>query len=136
MTAVMKTCAKCWGVHPVGTRGCPLQPKSYKQYKKDTVANQFRKTNKWRVKSEKIRYRDKFLCQVCLTKKYDTVYEYTYDNLEVHHITPLKEAQELGLDDNNLITLCAFHHKIADAGTIPRKELSWLVQHTPLPIGH
>lgn len=133
MPTMMKTCAKCSGYHPVGTRGCPLYPKDHGKYKKDTVANAFRKTNRWRVKSERIRQRDLHLCRVCLTEKYETVYQYT-PGREVHHIVPLKETPELGLEDSNLITLCAYHHKMADAGTITRKELKYLVRHTPLPI--
>jgi hypothetical protein len=48
---------------------------------------------------------------------------YTYENIEVNHIVPINEDITKALDDNNLLSLCSFHHKMADRGKIPRAIL-------------
>ena len=73
------------------------------------------------------RARDKYLCQVCLTGKYNTNYRYTYKELEVHHIIPIEEEYSLRLDSENLITLCRYHHEMAEKGEIERTELLKIV---------
>ena len=47
-------------------------------------------------------------------------------DLGVHHIVPLMADFDNRLDNDNLITLCASHHRQADAGRIPRAELAAL----------
>lgn len=47
-------------------------------------------------------------------------------DLGVHHIVPLMADFNKRLDNENLITLCASHHRQADAGRIPRAELAAL----------
>lgn len=47
-------------------------------------------------------------------------------DLGVHHIVPLMADFDKRLDNDNLITLCASHHRQADAGRIPRAELAAL----------
>jgi 5-methylcytosine-specific restriction endonuclease McrA len=96
--------------------------------KKKSKANSFRKTNKWTEKSKSIRKRDKYLCKVCLSGKYDTNYKYTYKELEVHHIVPIEEDYSMRLDSNNLITLCRMHHEMAEKGQISREELRSLIR--------
>lgn len=60
----------------------------------------------WRKKRKQILSRDNHECQECKKKgkfnKADTV----------HHIKELKEHPELGLIDNNLISLCNVCHNI------------------------
>ncbi len=124
---MMTVCTRCGGLHPINTDPC----KPTRQAKSNTVANTFRKTNRWRVKSEQIRARDLNLCRVCMTDTYNTVQQYTYLNLSVHHIVPLAEDPDRGLDDSNLITVCDYHHKLAEVGKIPRKELLAMVASTP-----
>ena len=51
-----------------------------------------------------------------------------YKNLEVHHIEKLVENIDLGLENDNLITLCAVHHRMADSGKIPKKVLKSLIK--------
>ena len=63
--------------------------------------------------------RDGYLCQICLRKQYKTMKQYQSKELEVHHIIPLKEDISMGLEGENLITLCTYHHKMADRGEIP-----------------
>lgn len=62
------------------------------------------------------------MCEVCRDQGV-----YTYDGLEVHHIRKLKDAPDLLLDDRNLICLCTYHHKEADAGRISVDYLTKLV---------
>lgn len=50
--------------------------------------------------------------------------ELTYKDLEVHHIVPLHEDFDRRLDDDNLISLCQYHHDMADSGVISREFLS------------
>lgn len=119
---MLKTCGVCGQIHDFD-KVCKRQYK-----KKDTEANKFRKTNKWAVKSKSIKARDKYLCQVCITGKYSTSYRYTYNDLEVHHIVPIKEDYSKRLDSENLITLCRMHHEMAEKGEISREELKELIK--------
>jgi hypothetical protein len=41
---------------------------------------------------------------------------------------PVEEDYSKRLDNDNLITLCNFHHKMAEAGQIPRDELKKLIE--------
>ena len=93
------------------------------RFKKQTKAVQFRNTSRWQRKRKQIRERDKNLCQVCLLDEYDTNRTYTFDNIEVNHIVPIQEDISRSLDDDNLISLCSHHHKMADTGQIPRAVL-------------
>ncbi|YBZ93409.1 HNH endonuclease [Bacillus sp. AK031] len=85
-------------------------------------------------KSKWIRARDKNLCQVCLLEQYNTQTKYNFNNIEVHHIEPLKENWDKRLEDTNLISLCAYHHKMADSEQIPREQLRGVIEknHPPL----
>lgn len=120
---MLKTCSKC-GIVPEG-HICPYRkPRSNKR---DSKADKFRKTKAWINKSIEIRQRDKCLCKVCINNLYYTINIYNYDKLEVHHITPVNEDYDRRLDNDNLITLCNFHHKMAECGKIPREELYEIV---------
>lgn len=64
------------------------------------------------------------MCQACLHEICDIgTRKYNCKNLEVHHIVPIEEDESLKLDDDNLITLCEGHHKLAEAGEIKRETL-------------
>lgn len=117
------TCPYC-GVVKRGHK-CINKPK---RKEKDTKERKFRNTKGWAKKSKEIRERDKYLCQVCLSGTYDTFYQVNYKDLEVHHIVPLKEDYNKRLDNDNLITLCKFHHKMAEKGEISREELKNLIR--------
>ena len=120
------TCSRC-GVVPRGHK-CPY--KTYRKKERDTQADKFRKSKRWTDKSKEIRQRDKYLCVVCMANLYNTVRTYNYDKLEVHHITPLNEDYNKRLDNDNLITLCKYHHNLAEDGQIPREELQSLIPPT------
>ncbi len=114
---IQKICPRCGGLHGVGE-------KCYKNAlpKKETAADRFRQTARWKRKAEDIKARDLFLCQYC--KEHG---QYEYRNLSVHHITPIAEDFDRRLDDENLVTLCDLHHKQAESGEIPKKELYEIV---------
>lgn len=112
---MLKSCSRCGKIHDYNKR-CYIN----RQNRGTTTADNFRKTYKWHKKSVDIRKRDKYLCQVCIANIFNTQMIYNFNNLEVHHIIPLEEDVTKGLDDDNLITLCCYHHKLADNNIIPR----------------
>lgn len=82
-----------------------------------------RNTYKWRKKREEIKKESNYLCAVCKEEG-----RYNYEDIEVHHITKLKDAPEKLIDNYNLIPLCVTHHKLADEGKIDAdylRELAW-----------
>lgn len=120
---MLKTCSRCGGLHDMDGSNCPAV-----RVKGSTEATRFRDQRRWKQKSLQIRERDHHLCQVCIINAFDTYRQFTYTDLEVNHIIPLEElaaaGQDLfiaGLNDANLLTMCAGHHKLADAGGIPRQ---------------
>lgn len=121
------TCSHC-GVTKRGHK-CPF--KTYKKKAYDTEAEKFRRTKRWKNKSLEIRQRDRYLCRVCEANLYNTIQQFNYDLLEVHHIEKLNENFDKRLDNDNLITLCRYHHKMADDGNIPKKVLYGLINNPP-----
>lgn len=114
-----KSCAKCGKIHDINHR-CYIGD-SFR--KKNTKANKFRRTKEWKYKSEEIREDSKYLCSICLDNNI-----YNYEQLEVHHITPLEEDITRGLDNYNLICLCNGHHRQAEVGEIEREYLFKLAE--------
>lgn len=119
---MLKTCSRCGCLH---NHNYTCNKGRYDN-KKDTDANRFRRTSKWTKKSNDIRQRDNYLCRCCIAKIYETNYQYTYKDLGVHHIVPLEEDFDLRLDDDNLITLCSYHHQLAEDKVISRDILRLL----------
>ena len=119
---MLKSCSRCGRIHDFNKQ-CYVN----RQVRGTTTADKFRKTYKWHKKSEDIRERDKHLCRCCLANIFNTQTIYNFDKLEVHHIIPLEEDSTKGLDDDNLITLCCYHHKLADKGLISRNILVKLI---------
>lgn len=117
-----KTCARCGTIHDINI--VCYRNKVFK--KENTDADKFRKTYKWQQRAEEIKKRDKYLCRVCIAKIYNTTIKYNYNKLEVHHIIPLEEDYNKRLDEDNLITLCCYHHKLAEKGIINREILGKL----------
>lgn len=118
------TCSRC-GIVPRGHR-CDKKP--YRKKERDSQADKFRKSKRWTDKSIEIRQRDRYLCKVCMANLYNTVRQFNYDKLEVHHIVPLNEDYNKRLDNDNLITLCKYHHNLAEDGQIPREVLQGLIK--------
>lgn len=71
-----------------------------------------------------IRTRDAFLCVYCLHHDH----RINFTDIEVHHITPIREDYDRRLDDDNLISLCREHHEQAEDGTIDREALMMLAR--------
>lgn len=118
------TCSRCGIVK----RGHICDKKKPRNNTRDSKADKFRKTKAWINKSLEIRQRDRYLCVVCINNLYHTINTYNYNKLEVHHITPINEDYNKRLDNDNLITLCNYHHKMAERGDIPKEELYKLVE--------
>lgn len=106
-------CTVCRSVHD---GKCP-RPKTYAP-KRISAADKFRSTRSWKRKAAAILERDIHCCRVCLKAGLLNNRE-----LSVHHIIPLSADYERRLDDDNLITLCRFHHEQAERGIIPKREL-------------
>lgn len=119
---MLKSCPKCGKVHDFNYN-------CYKnrQVRGKTIADNVRKTHKWHKKSLEIRERDKNLCRCCIADIYETTQIYNYNKLEVHHITSLETDSSKAFDNDNLITLCCYHHKMADKGLIPKYILEKLI---------
>ena len=104
---------------------CPHK-RSYHKRSLTGLIEKFRNSAVWQSKRESIKRRDLYLCLICRSGKYGEV-RYNSKDLQVHHIDPLEEAWERRLDDDNLITACPKHHKMAERGKIPRAELRAMV---------
>lgn len=120
-TYMLKSCNRCGKIHDFN-KTCYKN----RQIRGKTKADEFRKTNKWHQKSLYIRERDKNLCRCCIADIFNTQHIFNFNKLEVHHITPLEEDFDRRLDDDNLITLCCYHHKLAENNIIPRYILEKL----------
>ena len=104
-----------------------MHPRNYvcrpKREYKGGEERTLRSTYKWTKKSEDIRERANWLCEVCRDQGV-----YTYEDLSVHHIDKVREDSSKLLDDENLICLCDLHHKQADSGEISKDYLRELVK--------
>lgn len=116
---MLRSCAVCGGIHQEDQM-CK------RKYKKDSRAYHFRNSNKWILKREEIKKRDKYLCQVCLKHG-----RFIYQDVQVHHIIPINVDYDKRLDSDNLITLCTLHHKDAERGFISAEELHSLIDSPP-----
>ena len=119
---MLKTCSICGKIHDFNKTCKRVSTKKF------TLESKFRKSYQWTVKSKQIRQRDKYLCQICIRDKYDTNCLFNSNDLEVHHIIPINEDYNLRLDDMNLITLCRYHHEMAEKQIISKKELIEIVE--------
>ena len=104
---MQKLCGRCGRLHEVGTVCC--QGKRYAGGPERRLRSRYA----WALKSQEIRERANYLCEVCRDRG-----RITDEGLEVHHIRKLKDNEELLLEDSNLICLCSMHHREADAGRI------------------
>lgn len=119
--SMRKSCSYCGGIHTVGFK-CPMKPKRFKQ-KSDI--EKFRSGISWQKKRSEIAERDLYLCRVCLDQG-------RYSNeIQVHHITPLASDFSLRLENDNLISLCPYHHEQAEAGLISPSRLRLLAASPP-----
>lgn len=108
-----KSCTRCGRLH-ASNQKCPAK----KSPTPKTQDQKLRSTNKWTKKSKEIRKASKWLCEICLEEG-----RYNYEDLEVHHITKLRDNEAGLLDNYNLVCLCKHHHELADAGKISAEHL-------------
>ena len=123
---MLKSCKFCGRIHD-SNYNCELRPKR-KYNKRDSRIDIFRSSALWQKKRETIKKRDLNLCQICIRNLFNTNFLYKYKDLQVHHIIPIQEDWDKRLDDDNLITLCPYHHKLAEKGKITRKKLLEIVE--------
>jgi len=102
-----KTCSRCGKIHPFDYKCTKGKVYSGGEERK------LRNTYAWEKKSKEIRDKAQHLCEVCRQEG-----RLTYNNIEVHHITKVRDDVSLLLDDLNLVCLCREHHRQADKGTI------------------
>lgn len=115
-----KACPYCGKIHDKKYQ-CEKKPVSYNY--RGTREDRFRWSYDWKLKREHILRRDKYLCVACLNSLPGTVKKLNNEALSVHHIRSLKTNWELRLADENLITLCNFHHEMAENGRISADTL-------------
>lgn len=121
---MLRSCQYCHKIHD-GKFDCGMKPqKSNRRSEQD----RFRYTSAWQQKRDEIKERDRYLCQICLRNLYDTVRQFNSEQLSVHHANKLNENYEQRLDNDNLLTLCERHHKMADDGTIPKELILSVIQ--------
>lgn len=114
---MLVSCGRCGKVHPRGYK-CN-KGRIYTKKENDRLRSKYA----WTKKAKQIKDDAKGLCEVCKAQGV-----YTYEGLEVHHITKLSENPDGLLDDDNLICLCVFHHKQADAGELDADYLRGLAK--------
>lgn len=117
-----RSCTRCGKIHDVKHK-CKVGLSKRKYKSNDSEEYKLRNTTAWVYKSREMRERAGYLCEVC-----KDIGAYTYEGLEVHHIEKLKDKTTKLLDDDNLITLCVFHHKLADNGMLDEGYLRKLVE--------
>lgn len=128
---MLRSCSHCGNIHDHKLK-CAKKPTGKRDKDKITKADRFRWTSKWQKKRRYIREdRDKHMCQICVRELYNTQLKYNYHDIQVHHIVPIQESDDgwnKRLDDEWLISLCPYHHSMADDGHIDRRELLDIVK--------
>ena len=128
---MLKTCPTCGGLHEIN-EVCPVQLKHRAEYlrninrklKRNSEADIFRNSRKWKRKRKQILSRDIFMCRVCFLLNHNI----TTENLSVHHIESLNNNFKKRLDDSNLISLCRYHHEMAEKGAISVDTLKKIIK--------
>lgn len=79
-------------------------------------AYKFYRSTAWLKKRQEVLERDNFECQMC--KDEGKVSK----GIVVHHIKHLKDREDLGLNEDNLLTLCLYHHNVVHPEKVNAKE--------------
>ena len=124
---MLKSCTFCGRIHEkkyICPQKAAADARRASRKKPYTEQDSLRNTNAWKKKSLHIRIRDKYMCQACLNGiGYLEDRRITTENLQVHHIIPLKADRNEAFNNENLITLCEQCHELAEKGKIPRERL-------------
>lgn len=119
-------CTVCGKIHNGRCSRREAAQRSIRIRNRNAAADKFRSTQAWKRKAAAILERDFHCCRVCLAAGI-----LTNRDLSVHHIIPLNADFDKRLDDDNLITLCRFHHEQAERGAISKRELLNLASSPP-----
>lgn len=120
---MLRSCQYCGRIHD-SKFICSKKPKKQRQV---TEVDKFRWTSIWQKKREEIKKRDLRLCQICIRELYNTKTKYNTEDLEVHHNTPINEDYNKRLNNDNLLTVCHYHHELCENGKIPREEVQQII---------
>ena len=135
---MLRYCSYCRKIHDMSLM-CEQKAESLKNHRgqkkykskwevfEETNIDGFRSTKAWQLKRAEIRQRDRNLCQICMRELYNTINQFTYDGLSVHHNEPLNENFDKRLDNLNLLTVCEYHHRLCDNGTIGQEEVRKII---------
>lgn len=124
---MLKSCKYCGRIHD-SKFNCGKKIRHTKaDYSRRTKADYFRHTQAWTNKALEIKQRDNYLCQICIRRLYNTLQQYNYDRLSVHHAIPINTDWEKRLDNDNLITSCEMHHKMMEDGIIPYEVVKTII---------
>lgn len=115
---MLKACSRCGKVHDY-LYTCTVGKE--RKFAK-TPESRLRSRASWQRKRETVKEAAYNLCEVCRDQGV-----YNFNSLEIHHIIKLKQDPNGLLNDNNLICLCSYHHKLADAGELTTDYLYKLV---------
>ena len=115
---MLKACQYCGRIHAKDF-DCGRKPRRTRYARESGEAGRY--SYAFTQKSRQIKEESGNLCAVCLSEG-----KLTYDNLETHHITKLRDAPDLLLEDDNLVCLCRQHHIMADRGEISEDILRGL----------
>lgn len=124
-----KACPYCGKIHEKSFV-CEKKPQRFTQ-ERGSREDRFRWSYDWKLKREHILRRDRYLCRACLARLSGTVKPLNNKKLSVHHIRSLRTNWELRLADENLISLCRYHHKAAESGELRAADLLRLVTGGP-----
>ena len=129
---MLKACSYCGAIHSKQYICAPKQAAISSRQRKHASdkITRFRNSAAWQEARRQALQRDLHLCRVCFEGG-----QICSSNIQVHHIIPLAEDFSKRADVDNLITLCPFHHEVAEAGTIDAAELSTLVKSPPRGLG-
>lgn len=95
----------------------------------DKEAKRFYNSISWKRKRINVLERDHYECQDCVARLKEAAVKRIQlpanereirKAADVHHIKGLKEYPELGLDDDNLISLCIICHNIRHGRTVKK----------------
>ena len=120
---MLKSCRYCGKIHD-SKYICSKRPQ---RKKVTTEADRFRCSSLWHKKREEIKKRDLYLCQICIRELYNTVTKYNTKDLSVHHNIPINEDYNKRLDNDNLLTVCDFHHEMCESRKISREEVQRII---------
>ena len=116
-----RACSRCGKIHSTKYKCTHNKPKWDSEKYGTAEERKLRNTAAWAKKSQEIREQAQHLCEVCRDNGI-----YNYNELEVHHITKLREDKTGLLQDSNLICLCITHHRQADRGELSKEYLTKL----------